>query len=87
MLAALVLFTALGIAPDQLAALRERKLALAALVLVPFALLAPLAWAVSRLFADPVREGLLALGVSCTEVAAVGLVALAGGSAVLALAR
>jgi predicted Na+-dependent transporter len=54
-------------------------------VLAPFALLAPLAWAVSREFADPVREGLLALGVSCTEVAAVGLVALAGGGAVLAL--
>jgi BASS family bile acid:Na+ symporter len=84
-LAALVLFTALGIAPSQLATLRERTLALAALVLVPFALLAPLAWAVSRLFAEPVREGVLALGVSSTEVAAVGLVALAGGSAVLAL--
>jgi hypothetical protein len=32
-----------------------------------------------------VREGVLALGVSSTEVAVVGLVALAGGSAVLAL--
>jgi bile acid:Na+ symporter, BASS family len=32
-----------------------------------------------------VREGVLALGVASTEVAAVGLVALAGGSAVLAL--
>jgi bile acid:Na+ symporter, BASS family len=84
-LAALVLFTALGIAPSQLATLRERKLALATLVLAPFALLAPLAWVVSRLFADPVREGVLALGVSSTEVAVVGLVALAGGSAVLAL--
>lgn len=39
----------------------------------------------SRLFADPVREGVLALGVSSTEVAAVGLVGLAGGSTVLAL--
>jgi bile acid:Na+ symporter, BASS family len=85
LLAALVLFTALGIAPSQLATLRERKLALAALVLAPFMFLAPLAWGVSRLFAEPVREGVLALGVSSTEVAAVGLVALAGGSAVLAL--
>jgi predicted Na+-dependent transporter len=84
-LGALVLFTALGIAPSRLATLGERKLALAGLVLVPFVLLAPLAWAVSRLFAEPVREGVLALGVSSTEVAAVGLVALAGGSAVLAL--
>jgi bile acid:Na+ symporter, BASS family len=84
-LAALVLFTALGIAPSQLATLRGRKLALAALVFAPFVLLAPLAWAVSRLFAEPVREGVLALGVSSTEVAVVGLVALAGGSTVLAL--
>jgi BASS family bile acid:Na+ symporter len=84
-LAALVLSTALGIEPSQLASLRARKLALAALVFVPFVLLAPLAWAVSRLFEAPVREGVLALGVSSTEVAVVGLVALAGGSAVLAL--
>jgi bile acid:Na+ symporter, BASS family len=84
-LAALVLFTALGIAPAQLARLREQKLALVALVVAPFLVLAPLAWAVSRLFSEPVREGVLALGVSSTEVAAVGLVALASGSAVLAL--
>jgi bile acid:Na+ symporter, BASS family len=84
-LAAFVAFTALGIAPSQLATLRQRQLALAALVLVPFVVLAPFAWGVSRLFAEPVREGVLALGVSSTEVAAVGLVALAGGSAALAL--
>ena len=84
-LGALVLFTALGIAPAQLATLRDRTAALAALVLAPFAVLAPMAWGVSRLFAGPVRDGVLALGVSSTEVAAVGLVALAGGSAVLAL--
>ena len=84
-LAALVLFTALGIAPAQLATLRDRRAALAALVLAPFAVLVPVAWAVSRLFAGTVRDGVLALGVSSTEVAAVGLVALAGGSAVLAL--
>ena len=84
-LAALVAFTALGIPAAELATLRERKVALAALVVAPLALLVPLAWAVSRLFAEPVREGVLALGVSSTEIAAVGLVALAGGSAVLAL--
>jgi predicted Na+-dependent transporter len=84
-LAALVLFTALGIPPSELATLRSRKGVVAGLVLVPFALLVPLAWAVSRLFDDPVRDGVLALGVASTEVAAVGLVALAGGSAVLAL--
>jgi hypothetical protein len=84
-LAALVLFTALGIPPSELAGLRARKVVVAGLVFAPFALLAPLAWAVSRLVDDPAREGVLALGVASTEVAAVGLVALAGGSAVLAL--
>jgi BASS family bile acid:Na+ symporter len=84
-LAALVLFTALGIAPAQLVTLRERKAELAALVFVPFAFLGPLAWLVSRPFDGPVDDGVLALGVSSTEVAAVGLVALAGGSAMLAL--
>ena len=84
-LAALVLFTALGIPPSELASLRSRTGVVAGLVFAPFALLVPLAWAVSRLFDEPVRDGVLALGVASTEVAAVGLVALAGGSAVLAL--
>jgi BASS family bile acid:Na+ symporter len=84
-LAALVLFTALGIAPAQLATLTAHKAQLALLVVVPFVALVPLAWLISRLFAGAVRDGVLALGVASTEVAAVGLVALAGGSAVLAL--
>ena len=84
-LAALVLFTALGIRPAQLAGLRRRAGALAALIAVPFLLLAPLAWLVSLPFSGPVSDGVLALGVSSTEVAVVGLVAIAGGSAVLAL--
>ena len=84
-LAALVLFTALGIAPAQLASLAAHKLELGVLVFAPFVALIPLAWLISRLFSGAVRDGVLALGVSSTEVAAVGLVALAGGSAVLAL--
>jgi predicted Na+-dependent transporter len=84
-LATLVLFTALGIPPSELAGLPARKGVVAGLVFAPFALLVPLAWAVSRLFENPVHDGVLALGVASTEVAAVGLVALAGGSAVLAL--
>jgi predicted Na+-dependent transporter len=84
-LAALVLFTALGIRPAQLAGLRRRAGALVALIAVPFLLLAPLACLVSLPFSGPVSDGVLALGVSSTEVAAVGLVAIAGGSAVLAL--
>jgi predicted Na+-dependent transporter len=84
-LAALVLFTALGIAPAQLASLTAHKRVLGLLVAAPFVALVPLAWLISRLFSGAVRDGVLALGVSSTEIAAVGLVALAGGSAVLAL--
>jgi len=85
LLAGLVLLTALCIPPSHLLSLRDRKLALALLVLAPFAFLVPLAWGVSQLFAGSVREGVLALGVASTEVAAVGLVAVAGGRAALAL--
>jgi BASS family bile acid:Na+ symporter len=84
-LGALVLFTALGIAPAQLATLTAHKAQLTVLVGAPFVALVPLAWLISRLFSGAVRDGTLALGVASTEVAAVGLVALAGGSAVLAL--
>jgi bile acid:Na+ symporter, BASS family len=84
-LAALVLFTALRIQPAQLLGLRRRPGAVKALVVVPFVLLAPLAWLVSLLFSGAVGDGVLALGVSSTEVAAIGLVAIAGGSTVLAL--
>ena len=85
LLAGLVLVTALAISPSELLSLRDRRGALAVLVIAPFAVLVPLAWGVSQLFDGSVREGTLALGVASTEVAAVGLVALAGGSAVLAL--
>jgi bile acid:Na+ symporter, BASS family len=85
LLAALVLFTALGIEPTKFASLQRHAGAVAALIVVPFALLAPLGWLVSLVFSGAVSDGVLALGVSSTEVAAVGLVAIAGGSAVLAL--
>jgi predicted Na+-dependent transporter len=85
LLAVLVAITALGIAPRELWDLRTRLQAVLALSLAPFLALVPLAWALSRLFASPVREGVLTLGLSSTEVAAVGLVALAGGDAALAL--
>ena len=84
-LAALVLFTALTIAPSELAQLRACKAEVTALVLAPFALLVPLAWVASRPFDGAVSDGVLALGVSSTEVAAVGMVALAGGRTALAL--
>jgi bile acid:Na+ symporter, BASS family len=84
-LAALVLFTALTIAPSELVQLHTDKAEVAKLVLAPFVLLVPLAWVASRPFDSPVSDGVLALGVASTEVAAVGMVALAGGRAVLAL--
>lgn len=84
-LAALVLFTALTIAPSELVQLRARKAEVTALIVAPFAVLAPLAWVASRPFDGAVSDGVLALGVASTEVAAVGMVALAGGRAVLAL--
>ena len=84
-LAALVLFTALTIAPSELAQLPARRAEVTALVLAPFAVLVPLAWVASRPFDDAVSDGVLALGVASTEIAAIGLVALAGGRAALAL--
>jgi predicted Na+-dependent transporter len=85
LLAVLVVLTALGIAPHELWDLRARFTAVLALSLAPFLVLVPLAWVLGRLFDSPVREGVLTLGLSSTEVAAVGLVALAGGDAALAL--
>ena len=85
LLACLVAFTALGVAPARLAGLRARWLLVLALSVGPFVVLAALGWALSRGFDGPVRDGLIAIGLSCSEVAGVGLVALAGGDAVLAL--
>lgn len=85
-LAALVLATALDISPEQFLQLRDRWRIVLALSVVPFAVLVPAAWMLSRLFPSPTREGILALGLAPTEVAASGLVALAGGDAALALA-
>jgi len=86
LLAALVALTALGIDPRRLSALRSRPVPVVALSAGPLLVLVPLAWALGRAFDGPVRDGVLALGLAPTEVAAVGLVALAGADAVLALA-
>jgi predicted Na+-dependent transporter len=86
LLAVLVALTALGIDPRRLWALRARPGRVLALSAGPLVVLVPIAWALGRAFDGPVRDGVLALGVAPTEVAAVGLVALAGADAVLALA-
>lgn len=84
-LAVLVLCTALTIPPSELAQLRRRKAEVTVLVATPFVVLVPLAWLASRPFDAAVADGVLALGVAPTEVAAVGMVALVGGGAALAL--
>lgn len=85
-LAVLVLATALGMDPTRFLQLRNHWRLVLALSTIPLAILTPAAWMLSLLFASPTREGILTLGLAPTEVAAGGLVALAGGDAALALA-
>jgi bile acid:Na+ symporter, BASS family len=85
LLAVLVLATALGISAADLARLRDHAVAVALLSVLPVIALAALAWLIGRAFDTDVRDGLLAVGLSSSEVAAVGLVALAGADATIAL--
>lgn len=85
LLAALVLATALGISVSDLRALRRHAAAVATLSVAPLLVLAPAAWALGQLFGESTRDGLLAVGVSSSEVASVGLAALAGADATIAL--
>jgi predicted Na+-dependent transporter len=85
LLAALVLATALGIAGSDLRALRRHALAVTALSVAPLIVLAGAAWALGQLFDPSTRDGLLAVGLSSSEVASVGLAALAGADATIAL--
>jgi len=85
LLALLVLATALGISFADLARLRDHARAVVVLSLLPLPLLVGAAWLLGRPFAPLVRDGLLAVGLSSSEVAAVGLVALAGADATIAL--
>ncbi len=85
-LAVLVLAVALGIDTRRLVAARNHPGTIAAAVVLPLAVLLPLALGLAALFDGDVQDGLLALGLSSSEVAAAGLVALAGGDAALALA-
>lgn len=85
LLALLVLATALGISFAELARLREHVRAVVILSLLPLPVLVGAAWLLGRPFVPLVRDGLLAVGLSSAEVASVGLVALAGADATIAL--
>lgn len=85
LLALLVLATALGIPAAELARLRDHARAVVFLSLAPLVVLAAVAWALGRPFSGGIRDGLLACGLSSAEVASVGLVALAGADATIAL--
>ena len=85
LLALLVLATALGIPFADLRRLRDHATDVAVLSVAPLVLLGAVAWVIGRPFATPIRDGLLAVGLSSSEVASVGLVALAGADATIAL--
>lgn len=85
LLALLVLVTALGISFADLRRLREHARTVMILSLAPLPVLVGAAWLLGRPFAPLVRDGLLAVGLSSAEVASVGLVALAGADATIAL--
>jgi len=80
-----VLATALGISARQLAALRAHAGVIVLLSVAPLIVLALISWLVGRPFGAPVRDGLLGVGLASSEVASVGLVALAGADATIAL--
>jgi BASS family bile acid:Na+ symporter len=85
LLALLVLATALGISFAELARLREHVRAVVVLSVLPLPILVGAAWLLGRPFAPLVSDGLLAVGLSSAEVVSVGLVALAGADATIAL--
>jgi BASS family bile acid:Na+ symporter len=85
LLAALVLATSLGIAGSDLLALRRHAAAVTILSVAPLIVLALAAWALGQLWGENTRDGLLAVGLSSSEVASVGLAALAGADATIAL--
>ena len=85
LLAALVLASGLGIGAAELGRVRANLPAVAALSLAPMPLIGACAWVIGRPFSAPVRDGLLAVGLASSEVAAVGLVAIARADAAVTL--
>ncbi len=84
LLGLLVLATALGIPWSELAALRSAAATIALLSVAPLVVLAAFAWVLGHAFGTDTRDGLLAVGISSSEVA-VGLTALADADATIAL--
>lgn len=86
LLAGLVLVTALDIDPRALHAVARRWRLVLALTAGPFLALGAIAWAISAFVHGALRTGVLAVGLSPTEVAAVGLIGLMAGPAEIAVA-
>lgn len=86
LLAFLVFATAMGITATELRDdVRRHRTSIAILSVAPLIVLSAAAWLIGRPFDEHVRDGLLATGTSSSEVAAVGLVTLAGADATVAL--
>jgi hypothetical protein len=85
LLAVLVGLTAVGIEPDALRDALGRHRRIAVLALGPYVALAAVGVVGHLALGGAAGDGVLALGLSSSEVATVGLVGLAGGDAALAL--
>lgn len=85
LLAGLVGLTALGIEPAALKEALRRRRRVGLLAVGPYAGLAAVGVVGHAVLGGAAGDGVLALGLSSSEVAAVGLVGLAGGDAALAL--
>lgn len=83
-LAVLVLTAGLAVDVASLRHTRRRWARVATVLAASSVLLPALAWAVSRLVTGPPRDGVLAVGVAPSEVASLGLAAMAGGEVAVA---
>jgi predicted Na+-dependent transporter len=81
-LVVLVFATGLGISPGAAAAARRASTRVTVAVAVGVVCLPALAWAASRMVEPgPLRQGVVALGIAPTEIAAVAITAMAAGNA------
>ncbi len=85
-LAVLVFTAGLTVETASLAAARRRGRRVLAALAVSSAVLPALAWALSQVVSEPARGGILAVGVAPSEVASLGLAAMAGGEVAISAA-